>query len=124
MTQEEVIAYIKQKKDIEHDISSIYKHTKFSWINESGLNVYTVMFFDNLSGKENEFIVSSSAGDHSSKCFVGRQRKKIYQLNELTPELLDEIVDEVIPKLYGEVEKDIKLYKEQEKLKEVDKDFV
>lgn len=51
------------------------------------------------------------------------KNKKTYKLNKLTPELLDEIIDEVLPKMYGEVEKDIKLYKEKNKLKEIEKDF-
>jgi hypothetical protein len=123
MTKEEVISYIKQKKDIEHEISGIYKHTKLSWVQDSGLNVFTFMFFDNTTGKEDNFIIGSGAGDHSRKCKIGRQRRKTYKLNKLTPELLDEIVDEVMPKMYGEVEKDIKLYKEKKKLKEIEKDF-
>ncbi|MBO7526638.1 MAG: hypothetical protein J6T74_01925 [Clostridia bacterium] len=123
MTKEEVISYIKQKKNIEHEISGIYKHTELSWIQDSGLNVFTAMFFDNSMGKENNFIVSSGAGDYSRKCAIGRQRQKTYKLNKLTPKLLDEIVDEVMPKMYGEVEKAIKLYKEKKKLKEIEKDF-
>ena len=123
MTREEVISYIKQKKDIEHEISGIYKHTKLSWVQDSGLNVFTAMFFDNSIGKEDNFIVVSGAGDHLRRCNVGRQKQKTYKLNKLTPELLDEIVDEVLPKMYGEVEKDIKLYKEKKKLKEIEKDF-
>ena len=123
MTREEVISYIKQKKNIEHEISGIYKHTELSWVQESGLNIFTAMFFDNSSGKEGDFIVTSGAGDYSRKCAVGRQRRKTYKLNKLTPELLDMIVDEVLPKMYGEVEKDIKLYKEKNKLKEIESDF-
>ena len=123
MTKEEVISYIKQKKDIVHEISSIYKHTKLSWVQDSGLNVFTGMFFENSSGKEGDFIVTSGAGDHLRRCHVGREKQKTYKLNKLTPELLDEIIDEVLPKMYGEVEKDIKLYKEKNKLKEIEKDF-
>lgn len=123
MTKDEVISYIKQKKNIEHEISGIYKHTELSWIKDSGLNVFTAMFFDNSMGKENNFIVVSGARDHSRRCAIGRQRQKTYKLNKLTPKLLDEIVDEVLPKMYGEVEKDIKLYKEKNKLKEIEKDF-
>ena len=123
MTKEEVISYIKQKKDIVHEISSIYKHTKLSWILDSGLNVFTFMFFDTSTGKEDNFIIGSGAGDHSRKCNIGKQRRKTYKLNILTPKLLDEIIDEVLPKMYGEVEKDIKLYKEKNKLKEIEKDF-
>lgn len=123
MTKEEVISYIGQKKNIEHEISGIYKHTELSWIQDSGLNVFTAMFFDNSRGKENNFIVSSGAGDYSRRCAIGRQRQKTYKLNKLTPKLLDEIVDEVMPKMYGEVEKEIKLYKEKKKLKEIEKDF-
>lgn len=123
MTVEEVISYIKQKKYIEHEISSIYKHTKLSWVQDSGLNVFTGVFFDNSSGKEDDFIVVSGAGDHLRKCNVGRQKQKTYKLNKLTPELLDEIIDEVLPKMYGEVEKDIKLYKEKNKLNQIEKDF-
>lgn len=123
MTKEEVISYIKQKKNIEHEISGIYKHTELSWVQDSGLNVFTAMFFDNSRGKENNFIVSSGAGDYSRKCAIGRQRQKTYKLNKLTPKLLDSIVDEVLPKMYGEVEKEIKLYKEKKKLKEIEKDF-
>jgi hypothetical protein len=74
------------------------------------------MFFDNTTGKEDNFIIGSGAGDHSRKCKIGRQRRKTYKLNKLTPELLDEIVDEVMPKMYGEVEKEIKLYKEKKKI--------
>lgn len=123
MTKDEVISYIKQKKNIEHEISGIYKHTELSWIQDSGLNVFTAMFFDNSRGKENNFIVTSGAGDYSRRCAIGRQRQKTYKLNKLTPKLLDEIVDEVMPKMYGEVEKEIKLYKEKNKMKEIDKDF-
>lgn len=123
MTKDEVISYIKQKKNIEHVISGIYKHTELSWIKDSGLNVFTAMFFDNSMSKENNFIVVSGAGDYSRKCAIGRQRQKTYKLNKLTPKLLDEIVDEVLPKMYCEVEKDIKLYKEKNKLKEIEKDF-
>ena len=123
MTREEVISYIKQKKNIEHEISGIYKHTELSWVQASGLNIFTAMFFDNSSGKEGDFIVTSGAGDYSRKCAVGRRRQKTYKLNKLTPELLDMIVDEVLPKMYGEVEKDIKLYKEKNKLKEIESDF-
>lgn len=123
MTKEEVISYIKQKKNIEHEISGIYKHTELSWVKDSGLNVFTAMFFDNSRGKENNFIVTSGAGDYSRRCAIGRQRQKTYKLNKLTPEMLDEIIDEVLPKMYGEVEKDIKLYKEKKKLKEIKKDF-
>lgn len=123
MTKEEVISYIKQKKDIEHEISGIYKHIKLSWVQDSGLNVFTAMFFDNSIGKEDNFIVVSGAGDHLRRCNVGRQKQKTYKLNKLTPELLDEIIDEVLPKMYGEVEKNIKLYKEKKKLKEIEKDF-
>lgn len=123
MTKDEVISYIKQKKNIEHEISGIYKHTELSWIKDSGLNVFTAMFFDNSMGKENNFIVVSGAGDYSRKCAIGRQRQKTYKLNKLTPKLLDEIVDEVMPKMYGEVEKEIKLYKEKNKMKEIEKDF-
>ena len=123
MTKDEVISYIKQKKNIEHDISGIYKHTELSWIHDSGLNVFTAMFFDNSRGKENNFIVTSGAGDYSRRCAIGRQRQKTYKLNKLTPKLLDEIVDEVMPKMYGEVEKEIKLYKEKKKMKEIEKDF-
>lgn len=123
MTREEVISYIKQKKDIEHEISGIYKHTKLSWVKESGLNVFTGMFFDNSRGKEDNFIVTTGAGDYSRRCAIGRQRQKTYKLNKLTPKLLDEIVDKVLPKMYSKVEKDIKLYKEKNKLKEIEKDF-
>lgn len=123
MTKEEVISYIKQKKDIEHEISGIYKHTELSWIQDSGLNVFTAMFFDNSRGKEDNFVVTSGAGDYSRRCAIGRQRQKTYKLNKLTPKLLDEIVDEVMPKMYGEVEKEIKLFKEKKKLKEIEKDF-
>lgn len=123
MTREEVISYIKQKKNIEHEISGIYKHTELSWVQESGLNIFTAMFFDNSSGKEGDFIVTSGAGDFSRRCTVGRRRQKTYKLDKLTPELLDVIVDEVLPKMYGEVEKDIKLYKEKNKLKEIESDF-
>lgn len=123
MTKEEVISYIKQKKDIEHVISGIYKHTELSWVQDSGLNVFTAMFFDNSMGKENNFIVTSGAGDYLRRCAIGRQRQKTYKLNKLTPKILDEIVDEVMPKMYGEVEKEIKLYKEKKKLKEIEKDF-
>ena len=123
MTRVEVISYIKQKKDIEHEISGIYKHTKLSWVHESGLNVFTATFFDNSRGKENNFMVVSGAGDHSRKCSVGRQRQKTYKLGQLTPELLDVIVDEVLPKMYCEVEKYIKLYKEKNNLKEIEKEF-
>ena len=123
MTKDEVISYIKQKKNIEHEISGIYKHTELSWVKDSGLNVFTAMFFDNSRGKENNFIVTSGAGDSSRRCAIGRQRQKTYKLNKLTPKLLDEIVDEVMPKMYGEVEKEIKLYKEKKKLKEIEKDF-
>ena len=122
MTKDEVISYINQKKNIEHEISGIYKHTELSWIKDSGLNVFTAMFFDNSMGKENNFIVVSGAGDYSRKCAIGRQQKT-YKLNKLTPKLLDEIVDEVMPKMYGEVEKEIKLYKEKNKMKEIEKDF-
>lgn len=76
MTKDEVIYYIKQKKDIKHEISRIYKYTKLSWVKESGLTVFTCMFFDNSIGKEYNFIVTTGAGDHSRKCSVGRQRKK------------------------------------------------
>lgn len=123
MTKDEVISYIKQKKNIEHEISGIYKHTELSWVKDSGLNVFTAMFFDNSRGKENNFIVTSGAGDYSRRCAIGRQRQKTYKLNKLTPKLLVEIVDEVLPKMYCEVEKDIKLYKEKNKLKEIEKDF-
>lgn len=123
MTKDEVISYIKQKKNIEHEISGIYKHTELSWIQDSGLNVFTAMFFDNSRGKENNFIVTSGAGDYSRRCAIGRQRQKTYKLNKLTPKLLDVIVNEVMPKMYGEVEKEIKLYKEKKKLKEIEKDF-
>lgn len=123
MTKEEVISYIAKKKNIEHEISGIYKHTELSWIQDSGLNVFTAMFFDNSRGKESNFIVTSGAGDYSRKCAIGRQRQKTYKLNKLTPKLLDEIVDEVMPKMYGEVEKEIKLFKEKKKLKEIEKDF-
>lgn len=123
MTKEEVISYIAKKKNIEHEISGIYKHTELSWVQDSGLNVFTAMFFDNSRGKENNFIVSSGAGDYSRRCAIGRQRQKTYKLNKLTPKLLDEIVDEVMPKMYGEVEKEIKLFKEKKKLKEIEKDF-
>lgn len=125
MTREEVIAYIKQKKDIEHEISGIgiYKHTKYTWVRESGVNVFSCVFFDNTMGNENNFIVSSGAGDHARKCSIGRQRQKTYKLNKLTPELLDKIVDEIIPQMYCEVEKDIKLYFEEQKLKLIEEDF-
>ena len=123
MTKEEVISYIKQKKEIEHEISGIYKHTELSWVHESGLNVFTAMFFDNESGKESNFIVTSGAGDYSKRRAIGRQKQKTYKLNKLTPKLLDEIVDKVLPKMYGEVEKEIKLYKEKKKLEEIEKDF-
>lgn len=123
MTKEEVISYIKQKKNIEHEISGIYKHTELSWVQDSGLNVFTAMFFDNSRGKEGNFIVVSGAGDYSRRCAIGRQRQKTYKLNKLTPKLLDEIVDEVLPKMYGEVEKNIKLYKEKIKIKDIEKDF-
>ena len=73
--------------------------------------------------KEDNFIVTTGAGDYSRKCSVGRQRKKTYKLNKLTPKLLDEIVDKVLPKMYSGVEKAIKLYKEKNKLKEIEKDF-
>ena len=123
MTKEEVISYIKQKKNIEHEISGIYKHTELSWVQDSGLNVFTAMFFDNSRGKEGNFIVVSGAGDYSRRCAIGRQRQKTYKLNKLTPKLLDEIVDEVLPKMYGEIEKNIKLYKEKKKMEEIEKDF-
>ena len=123
MTKEEVISYIKQKKSIEHEISGIYKHIELSWVQDSGLTVFTAMFFDNSRGKEGNFIVTSGAGDYSRKCAIGRQRQKTYKLNKLTPKLLDEIVDEVMPKMYGEVEKEIKLYKEKIKIKDIEKDF-
>ena len=123
MTKDEVISYIKQKKNIEHEISGIYKHTELSWVQDSGLNVFTAMFFDNSIDKEDNFIVTSGAGDHLRQCAVGRQRQKTYKLNKLTPELLDVIVDEVLPKMYGEVEKEIKLYKEKMKIKDIEKDF-
>lgn len=123
MTKEEVISYIKQKKNIEHEISGIYKHTELSWVQDSGLNVFTALFFDNSRGKEDNFVVTSGAGDYSRRCAIGRQRQKTYKLNKLTPKLLDEIVDEVMPKMYGEVEKEIKLFKEKKKLKEIEKDF-
>jgi hypothetical protein len=123
MTKDEVISYIKQKKNIEHEISGIYKHTELSWVQDSGLTVFTAMFFDNSRGKENNFIVTSGAGDYSRRCAIGRQRQKTYKLNKLTPKLLDEIVDEVMPKMYGEVEKEIKLYKEKIKIKDIEKDF-
>lgn len=76
MTKDEVISYIKQKKYIEHEISSIYKHTKLSWVQYSGLNVFTGMYFANSSDKDYDFIVVSLAGDHSSSCNVGRQKQK------------------------------------------------
>ena len=123
MTKEEVISYIKQKKNIEHEISGIYKHIELSWVQDSGLTVFTAMFFDNSRGKEGNFIVVSGAGDYLRRCAIGRQRQKTYKLNKLTPKLLNEIVDEVMPKMYGEVEKEIKLYKEKIKIKDIEKDF-
>lgn len=123
MTKEEVISYIKQKKNIEYEICGIYKYTELSWIQDNGLNVFTAIFFNNSLGKESDVIVTSGAGDYSRGCTIGRQRQKTYKLNKLTPELLNEIVDEVLPKMYGEVEKEIKLYKEKKKLKEIEKDF-
>lgn len=123
MTKDEVISYIKQKKDIEHEISGIYKHKKYSWVEPSGLNVFTCVFFENVTGKENNFVVSSGAGDYSRKCAIGRQRQKTYKLEKLTPELLDKIVDEVIPEFYNYVELNIKTYKEKQKLKSMEDDF-
>lgn len=123
MTKEEVISYITQKKYIVHEISGIYKHTKLSCIQDSGLNIFTCLFFDNMPGKQDNFVISSGAGDHSRKCAIGRRRQKTYKLKQLTPELLDMIVDEILPKMYGEVEKEIKLYKEKNKMKEIEKDF-
>ena len=123
MTKDEVISYIKQKKDIEHEISGIYKHKKYSWIEPSGLNVFTCLFFENVKGKENNFVVSSGAGDHSRKCAIGRTKQKTYKLKKLTPELLDKIVDEVIPEFYNYVELNIKTYKEKQKLKSMEHDF-
>lgn len=108
MTREEVIAYIKQKKDIEHEISGIYKHTKLSWVQKSGVHVFTCLYFENMPGKQNNFVISSGARDHSRKCAIGRQKQKTYKLNQLTPELLDKIVDEILPKMYSEVEQNIK----------------
>lgn len=123
MTQDEVISYIKQKKDIEHEISGIYKHKKYSWIEPSGLNIFTCLFFENERGKENNFVVSSGAGDHSRKCAIGLRKQKTYKLEKLTPELLDKIVDEVIPEFYNYVELSIKTYKEKQKLKSMENDF-
>lgn len=123
MTKDEVISYIKQKKDIEHEISGIYKHKKYSWVEPSGLNVFTCVFFENVTGKENNFVVSSGAGDYSRKCAIGRQRQKTYKLEELTPELLDKIVEKVIPEFYNYVELNIKTYKEKQKLKSMEDDF-
>ena len=123
MTKDEVISYIKQKKDIEHEISGIYKHKKYSWVEPSGVNVFTCVFFENSQGKENNFVVSSGAGDHSRKCAIGRRRQKTYKLEKLTPELLDKIVDEVIPEFYNSVELSIKTYKEKQKLKSMKDDF-
>lgn len=123
MTKDEVISYIKQKKDIEHEISGIYKHKKYSWVEPSGLNVFTCVFFENVHGKENNFVVSSGAGDYSRKCAIGRRRQKTYKLEELTPELLDKIVEKVIPEFYNYVELNIKTYKEKQKLKSMEDDF-
>jgi hypothetical protein len=123
MTKDEVISYIKQKKDIEHEISGIYTHKKYSWVEPSGLNVFTCVFFENVRGKQNNFVVSSGAGDHSRKCAIGRRRQKTYKLEKLTPELLDKIVDEVIPEFYNSVELSIKTYKEKQKLKSMKDDF-
>lgn len=123
MTKDEVISYIKQKKDIEHEISGIYKHKKYCWKEPSGLNVFTCLFFENTKGKENNFVVSSGAGDHSRKCAIGRTKQKTYKLEKLTPELLDKIVDAVIPEFYNCVELNIKTYKEKQKLKSMEDDF-
>ncbi len=123
MTKEEVISYIKSKEYIEHEISGIYKHTKYSWIHSDGLNVFTCLFFENMPGKQNNFVISSGAGDHSRKCAIGRQKQKTYKLNQLTPELLDKIVDEILPQMYCKVEQNIKEYKIKQNIKNFEKDF-
>lgn len=123
MTREEVISYIKSKKYIEHEISEIYKHTKYSWIHSDGLNVFTCLYFENMPGKQINFVISSGAGDHSRKCAIGRQKQKTYKLNQLTPELLDKIVDEILPQMYCEVEQNIKAYKIKQNIKNFEKDF-
>ena len=125
MTREEVISYIKSKKYIEHEISGIYKHTKYSWIHSDGLNIFTCLFFENniMPDKQNNFIIASGAGDHSRKCAIGLQKRKTYKLKQLTPELLDKIVDEILPQMYCEVEQDIKAYKIKQNIKKIEKDF-
>lgn len=123
MTKEEVISYIKSKEYIEHEISGIYKHKKYSWIHPDGLNVFTCLYFENTPSKQNNFVISSGAGDHSRKCAIGRQKQKTYKLNQLTPELLDKIVDEILPKMYSEVEQNIKAYKIKQNIKNFEKDF-
>jgi hypothetical protein len=125
MTKEEVFNYLEHKKDMEHEVSSIYKHTKYTWRHNDGMNIFTCVCFEDgrYEGHNSNFVASSGARDHLRKCAIGRKRQKTYKLNTLTPELLDEIVDDVLPQLYSEVNKYVKLYIEKQKLKSIEKDF-
>lgn len=123
MTKDEVISYIKQKKDIEHEISGIYKHKKYSWVEPSGLNVFTCLFFENVKGKENNFVVSSGAGDRSPESHFLKTHNKYYHPNELTPEKIDQIIAEDIPELYKLTMKDVTDYLESNKIKSLNEDF-
>ena len=122
MTKVEIFDYIKKLPHMKRWLSEIYVHDELSWEKPSGLNTLVCVY--SKDDVDDVLIAQSGLGHHNPDIHLLKTHQKQYNLNDITPELLDKIVNEDLPALYGETKKDLMEFLEKQKLDKINEDFV